>query len=132
MALFAAIAKLLESLIQLLYPHCVKRVCVRSYSGPDFSRIFSYSVRMRGNAGKPHQNNSEYGLFLRSVTQIASIRVLYLQEKAKIAVAGFSPNNIKFASLERSLSLFTFGLKKVPCQSLQKQPREVFYKKKCS
>ena len=109
---------------------------------PAFSRIQTeygeirlispYSVRMRGNAGKPHQNNSEYGLFLRSVTQIASIRVLYLQEKAKIAVAGFSPNNIKFASLERSLSLFTFGLKKAPCQSLQKQPREVFYKKKCS
>ena len=99
---------------------------------PAFSRMQTEHGECGEMQGKPHQNNSEYGLFLRSVTQIASIRVLYLQEKAKIAVAGFSPNNIKFASLERSLSLFTFGLKKAPCQSLQKQPREVFYKKKCS
>ena len=42
--------------------HCVKSVCIRSYSGPHFPRIFPhselirrdspYSVRMRENAGK--------------------------------------------------------------------------------
>ena len=99
---------------------------------PAFSRMQTEHGECGEMQGKPHQNNSEYGLFLRSVTQIASIRVLYLQEKVKIAVAGFSPNDIKFATLERSLSLFTFRLKKAPCQSLQKQPRKVFYKKKCS
>ena len=45
--------------------HCVKRVRIRSYSSPHFSSVFS------PNAGKwginADQNNSEYGLFLRSV-----------------------------------------------------------------
>ena len=37
--------------------HCIKHVRIRSYSGP-------YSVRMRENTD---ENNSEYGLFSRSV-----------------------------------------------------------------
>ena len=32
--------------------NCVKSVRIRSYSGPHFSRIFPYSVRMRENARK--------------------------------------------------------------------------------
>ena len=32
--------------------HCVKSVRIWSYSGPHFSRIFLYSVRMRENTGK--------------------------------------------------------------------------------
>ena len=52
--------------------HCVKSVCIRSYSGTHFPafgyedklRIFPYSVRMRENVD---QNNYEYGHFLRSV-----------------------------------------------------------------
>ena len=47
--------------------HCVKSVCIRSYSGPREIRrdteYLSYSVRMRENAD---ENNSEYGHFLRS------------------------------------------------------------------
>ena len=39
--------------------HCVKSIRIRSYSGP-------YSVRMRENTD---QNNSEYGLFSRSVSK---------------------------------------------------------------
>ena len=53
--------------------HYVKRVSIRSYSGPHFPRIFphsdwirrdTYSVRMRENAD---QNNSEYWQFFRCV-----------------------------------------------------------------
>ena len=54
--------------------HCIKRVRIRSYSGPHFSRIRTeygetlrispYSVRMRENAD---QSNSEYGKFSGSV-----------------------------------------------------------------
>ena len=49
--------------------HCVKRVRIRSYSGPHFSYIFahSYSVRMRENVD---QNNSEYGLLRRGCQAI--------------------------------------------------------------
>ena len=47
-------------------PHCIKRVRIRSYSGPHFP-IFGlntpYSDPMRENAD---QNNSEYGHILRS------------------------------------------------------------------
>ena len=60
--------------------HCVKRVRIRSYSGPHFSRIFShldwiqrdsispYSVRMRENPGKMRtritpNTDSFYALF---------------------------------------------------------------------
>ena len=54
--------------------HCVKRVRIRSYSGPHFSRIFSHSdwylFVFSPNTGKygknVDQNNSEYRLFLRS------------------------------------------------------------------
>ena len=57
--------------------HCVKRVRIRSYSGPHFYRIFPhsdcirrdtpYSVRMRENAVKiADQNNSEYYLSIFS------------------------------------------------------------------
>ena len=59
---------------------CVKRIRIRSYSGPDFSRIFPHSDWIRrdspylsvfsSNAGKcwknADQNNSKYGHFLRS------------------------------------------------------------------
>ena len=56
--------------------HCVKRVGIRSYSGPYFPvfelnaerygevRIFPYSVQLRETTD---QNNCEYGHFLRSV-----------------------------------------------------------------
>ena len=61
--------------------HCVKRVRIRSYSGPPFSRIFPHSDWIQRdteylsvfslNAGKcgknADQNNSEYGLFLSRV-----------------------------------------------------------------
>ena len=61
-------------------PHYVKNACIWSYSGPNFSRIFSHSDWIRRdtsylsvctpNAGKcrkyADQNNSEYGHFLRS------------------------------------------------------------------
>ena len=59
----------------MTFIHCVKSVRILSYSGPHFPafglnterysvlRISPYSVRMRENA---HQNNSEYGHFLRS------------------------------------------------------------------
>ena len=57
----------------LLAIYCIKKIPIRSYSGPHFPRIwtefgemrsiFPFSVRMRENAG---QNNSEYGHFLRS------------------------------------------------------------------
>ena len=60
---------------------CVKSVCIRSYSGQHFSRIFPHSDWIRrdtlyfsvfsANVGKcrknTDQNNSEYGHFLRSV-----------------------------------------------------------------
>ena len=60
--------------------HCVKRVRIRRYSGPHFSRIFLHSDWIRSdtpylsvfspNAGKcgenADQNNSKYGHFLRS------------------------------------------------------------------
>ena len=60
---------------------CVKRVRIRSYSGPHFTRIFSHLDWIRrdtpylsvfspnpGKWGKNEdQNNSEYGHFLRSV-----------------------------------------------------------------
>ena len=58
---------------------CIKRVRIRSYSGPHFWRIFPQSYWIRRdtylsvfspNAGKcgkiAHQNNSQYGHFLRS------------------------------------------------------------------
>ena len=62
------------------YRHSVKRVRIRSYSAPHFSRVFPHSDWIRRdtkylstfspNAGKSgknaDQNNSEYGLFLRS------------------------------------------------------------------
>ena len=58
--------------------HCVKRVCIRSYSSPHFSRIFphldwirrdiAYISVFSPNAGKcvknTDQNDSKYGLFL--------------------------------------------------------------------
>ena len=51
--------------------HCVKRIRIRSYSGPHFSRIFPHSDWIFSpNAGKcgknAGQNNSEYGHILRS------------------------------------------------------------------
>ena len=60
--------------------HCVKSVCIWSYSGMHFSRIFPHLDWIRKdteylsvfsqNAGKcgknADQNNSEYGYFLRS------------------------------------------------------------------
>ena len=53
--------------------HCVKSVRIRSYSGPYSVRkirsISPNSVRMLGNTD---QNNSEYGHFLRSVSQKCS------------------------------------------------------------
>ena len=49
--------------------HCVKRVRIRSYSGPHFFRILFSS-----NAGKygknADQNNSEHGHFFSNVVQI--------------------------------------------------------------
>ena len=67
--------------MHVTYCHGVKRVRIRSYSSPHFSHIFPHSDWIRGdtpylsifspNAGKSgknaDQNNSEYGLFLRSV-----------------------------------------------------------------
>ena len=64
--------------------HCVKRVRIQSYSDPHFSRIFphldwiwrdtEYLPVFSRNAGKcgknADQNNSEYGLFLRSVVLV--------------------------------------------------------------
>ena len=50
--------------------HCVKSVCIRSYSGPHFPAFglnterYRVSLRMRENAD---QNNSEYRHFSRSV-----------------------------------------------------------------
>ena len=38
--------------------HCVRSVRIWNYSGPYFSAISPYSVRMRENTD---QNNSEYG-----------------------------------------------------------------------
>ena len=52
--------------------HCVKSVCIRSYSGRHFSRIFPHSDGIRRDTagvkcGKnADQNNSEYRHFLRS------------------------------------------------------------------
>ena len=54
--------------------HCVKGIHIRSYSGLHFPRIFPHSdwiwsgkIRKAGKSGKnADQNNSEYGLFLRS------------------------------------------------------------------
>ena len=59
--------------------HCVKRVRIWSYSGPHFSAFGlnteRYSV-FSPNAGKcrkyADQNNSEYGLFLRSENEVNS------------------------------------------------------------
>ena len=62
--------------------HCIKSVCIRSYSGPHFSCIFLHSDRIRRdteylsifspNVGKcrknADQNNSEYRHFLCSVS----------------------------------------------------------------
>ena len=39
--------------------HCVKRIRIRSYSGPHFSRIFPHSDWIRRDTD---QNNSDYGL----------------------------------------------------------------------
>ena len=72
--------KLIPVLIQKHDSHGVKRVCIRSYSGPHFSQIFTHSDWIRrdtsylsvfsqsaGKSGKiADQNNSEYELFLRS------------------------------------------------------------------
>ena len=55
--------------------HCVKRVRIRSYSGPHFSRIFRIRTEYGLSVFSPNaekctknagQNNSEYGLFLCS------------------------------------------------------------------
>ena len=43
--------------------HCVKSVCIRSYSGPHFPACRLNKVRMRENVD---QNNSEYGHFSRN------------------------------------------------------------------
>ena len=45
--------------------HCVKSVRIRSYSGQHLSRIFQHSD-VEKCAKNADQNNSEYGLFLRS------------------------------------------------------------------
>ena len=68
-----------SSILEFYY--CVKRVRIRSYSGPHFSRIFPHSDWIRrdtpylsvlsSNVEKcgryADQNNSEHGFFLRSV-----------------------------------------------------------------
>ena len=68
--------------ISISIHHCAKRVRIRSYSGPHFSRTFPHSDWIRrdteylsiftSNAGKSWknagQNNSEYGLFLCSAS----------------------------------------------------------------
>ena len=56
--------------------HCVKGVCIWSYSGPHFPRIFLHSfeyfvcLRIQSDSEKMwetvDQNNSEYGHFLQS------------------------------------------------------------------
>ena len=52
--------------------HCVKRVCIRSYSGPHFPTFRLNTERHRvflafsPNVGNADQNNSKYGHFLRS------------------------------------------------------------------
>ena len=60
---------------KISYVHCVKRVRIWSYSGPHFSHISRNSteygeIRITLNAGEceenADQNNSEYGLLLRS------------------------------------------------------------------
>ena len=49
--------------------HCVKSVFIWSYSGPHFSRISPHSEWIRRDMDQKNadQNNSEYGLILRSV-----------------------------------------------------------------
>ena len=47
---------ILKEIPHLGLMHCMKSVCIRSYSGP-------YSVQIWG---KVDQNNSEHGYFLRS------------------------------------------------------------------
>ena len=83
--------------------HCLKSVRIRSYSGPHFSCIFPHSdwirtpyiARMRENtdsvfspnAGKcrknADQNNSEYGLFLRSAIEAEKNYQIAVKETKK-------------------------------------------------
>ena len=65
------------------YFHCVKCVRFRSYSGPHFSRIFphlDWCGKMRENVD---QNNTEYGLFLRSVYDKDNVSEYSQPSKAK-------------------------------------------------
>ena len=65
---------------EMVVCHCVKSVGIWSYSGPYFLAfglklilfISSYSIRLRENK---YQKISEYGHFLRSVSQESTIKI---------------------------------------------------------
>ena len=69
------IAKNQKFELNWLHHYCVKSVRIRSYSGPNFSRIFTHSDWIRRDIpekwGKnTDQNNSKYGHFLRSAPHL--------------------------------------------------------------
>ena len=85
--------------------HSAQSVCIRSYSGPYFSRIFPHSDWIRrdtspnvGKYGKnADQNNSEYGQFLRSGSLLnsfcspeESLQIRDLKHDAFFAMCSFS------------------------------------------
>ena len=95
------------------YWHDVKRVRIRRYSGLHFSRIFPHSDWIRRdteyfsvfspNAGKSgknaDQNNSEYGLFLRSVI------LDFISTRFSIAGSNVSKQFLSDGSSLRTLSM---------------------------
>ena len=107
------------------YNHCVKRVRIRSYSGPHFFRIFPNSECIRRvtlylsvfslNAGKSgknaDQNNSEYELFFRRDCNFV-LHIVYNR-----------PNREKTPGENRYVMLFVKkGKKKVFVQTKQLPP----------
>ena len=50
--------------------HCVKSVCIQSYSGPYFLVFGLTTERYSVYSENTDQNNSEYGYFLRSINRI--------------------------------------------------------------
>ena len=63
------------------YRHCVKSVCIRSFSGPYFPAFglnterYEYLFVFSPNGENTDQKNSKYGHFLRSVYWVHAVGV---------------------------------------------------------
>ena len=86
--------------------HCIKSICIRSYSGPHIPHIFTHSDWIRTDTPyhsvfspntkcekNSDQNNSEYGHFLSSVSQ--SFLTFWLgEELACLVILVYSTNKM--------------------------------------